>query len=87
MFVRANIEGQANPSWVIPERALHGDKIYIKDENNKLRIKPVEVLYRRDNQVVIDGDLMQGEKLILNDLLPAIEGMMLKEVQSEESES
>ncbi|MCK6264733.1 efflux RND transporter periplasmic adaptor subunit [Vibrio sp. ZSDE26] len=87
MFVKASIEGQSNPSWFIPERALHGDKIYIKDAQDRLVIKEVEVLYRRDNHVVIDGDLEQGQRLILNDLLPAIEGMQLREslLESEES--
>lgn len=84
MFVRAYIEGQANPNWVIPERALHGNKVYLLNDLNQLDIRPVEVLYRRDNQVIIDGDFEQGEKLILNDLLPAIEGMQLKEATVEE---
>ncbi|MDA0129308.1 HlyD family secretion protein [Vibrio sp. MarTm2] len=84
MFVRAYIEGQANPNWVIPERALHGNKVYLLNNLNQLDIRPVEVLYRRDNQVIIDGDFEQGEKLILNDLLPAIEGMQLKEATAEE---
>lgn len=79
MFVTAELTGQENPSWVIPERALHGDKIYIMDADNKLDIRMVSVLYRRDNHVVIDGNLEQGEKLILNDLLPALEGMLLKD--------
>ncbi|MEJ3628580.1 HlyD family efflux transporter periplasmic adaptor subunit [Vibrio vulnificus] len=83
MFVRAYIEGQANPNWVIPERALHGGKIYLMDEQNRLRIVPVTVLFRRDNHVVIDGELSHGQKLIVNDLLPAIEGMLLKEATSE----
>ncbi|EJE8554963.1 efflux RND transporter periplasmic adaptor subunit [Vibrio vulnificus] len=83
MFVRAYIEGQANPNWVIPERALHGGKIYLMDEQNRLRIVPVTVLFRRDNQVVIDSELSHGQKLIVNDLLPAIEGMLLKEANSE----
>ena len=87
MFVRAFIEGQQNPSWVIPERALHGDKIYLMGEDNKLEIKPVSVLYRRDNQVIIDGQLKQGDKLILNDLLPAINGMLLKEADDGKEES
>ncbi|MGR5323244.1 efflux RND transporter periplasmic adaptor subunit [Vibrio sp. DNB22_17_1] len=79
MFVQARIEGQENPSWVIPERALHGDKIYLMGEDNRLQVVTVEILYRRDNQVVIDGELEQGQKLIINDLLPAINGMLLKE--------
>jgi len=87
MFVRALIEGQQNPSWVIPERALHGDRIYLMGEDNKLEIKPVSVLYRRDNKVIIDGQLKQGDKLILNDLLPAINGMLLKEANSGQQES
>ncbi|MGD8172902.1 efflux RND transporter periplasmic adaptor subunit [Vibrio sp. TRT 21S02] len=79
MFVKAEIEGQQNPSWVIPERALHGDRIYLMDDNQQLKIVSVTVLYRRDHQVVIEGDLEQGERLIVNDLLPAIEGMKLRD--------
>lgn len=87
MFVRAVIEGQANPSWVIPERALHGDKIYLMNQENQLEIHAVQVLYRRDNQVVIDGDFNQGDQLIVNDLLPAIEGMLLKTANNSDQES
>ncbi|AXY03418.1 HlyD family secretion protein [Vibrio alfacsensis] len=87
MFVRARIEGQANPSWVIPERALHGDKIYLMGEDNRLSVIKVEVLYRRDNQVIVDGKLEQGQKLILNDLLPAINGMLLKEASPDMDKS
>lgn len=81
MFVQASIEGQAQPSWVIPERALHGSKIYIANRDSRLEIRSVEVLYRRDNQVIIEGEIEQGEHLILNDLLPAIEGMKLREAK------
>ncbi|WP_322804979.1 HlyD family secretion protein [Vibrio alfacsensis] len=87
MFVRARIEGQANPSWVIPERALHGNKIYLMGEDNRLIVLKVEVLYRRDNQVIVDGKLEQGQKLILNDLLPAINGMLLKEASPDMDKS
>lgn len=87
MFVKAELEGQENPSWVIPERALHGGKIYIKDQDHRLQIKPVKVLYRRGGQVIIDGELEQGDRLILNDLLPAIEGMLLRESETEEGTS
>ncbi|MDN3681622.1 HlyD family secretion protein [Vibrio tapetis subsp. quintayensis] len=87
MFVTASMQGQQNPSWVVPERALHGDKIYLMNSENRLTIKAVGVLYRRDNQVVIDGDLEQGSKLILNDLLPAINGMLLREVNDSKEEN
>ena len=86
MFVKAEIEGVANLSWVVPERALHGDKVYLMDDNQRLQVVNVEVLYRRDNQVVVSGELQTGDKLVLNDVLPAIEGMLLKESNSEEAE-
>ena len=53
MFVKAEIEGLANLSWVVPERALHGDKVYLMDDSQRLQVVNVEVLYRRDNQVVV----------------------------------
>ncbi|CAK2820819.1 putative HlyD-like secretion protein [Vibrio crassostreae] len=86
MFVKAEIEGVANLSWVVPERALHGDKVYLMDDNQRLQVVNVEVLYRRDNQVVVSGELQTGDKLVLNDVLPVIEGMLLKESNSEEAE-
>lgn len=82
MFVKAMLEGHSNPSWVIPERALHGDKVYLLSVDNKLHIQTVKVEYRRDNQVVISGDLNANEQLILNDILPAIDGMSLHRVNS-----
>ncbi|PMH39848.1 acriflavin resistance protein [Vibrio sp. 10N.286.49.B3] len=82
MFVKAQLEGQANPSWAVPERALHGKRIYIMNSNNELEIRPVTILYRRDNQVVIEGGIEYGEQLVINDLLPAIEGMLLRTLDS-----
>jgi len=79
MFVEAKIEGQANLHWVIPERALHGDKIYTVD-NKALKIQTVTVLFRRDGMVAVGGDLVDQQLLILNDLLPAVSGMAVKVV-------
>ena len=80
MFVKAMIEGEASPQWVIPESALHGDKIYLLNENSQLTILPVKIVFRRDNQVVISGSINKWDLLILNDLLPAINGMQLRSV-------
>ncbi len=86
MFVKATIEGQKQPSWLVPERALHGDKIYLMNDENRLEMRSVQVSYRRDNKVIITGDLQQGEKVILNDILPAIEGMLVRESIDEASQ-
>ncbi|GAD78733.1 efflux RND transporter periplasmic adaptor subunit [Vibrio ezurae] len=77
MLLRATIKGVKSPEWVIPEVALHGNKVYLFDEG-QLKILPVSVKYRRDQQVVVEGDFKADDRLILNDLLPAISGMQLK---------
>ncbi|HAH02331.1 MAG TPA: HlyD family secretion protein, partial [Vibrio sp.] len=46
-------------------------KVYLMDDNQRLQVVNVEVLYRRDNQVVVSGELQTGDKLVLNDVLPA----------------
>lgn len=80
MFVEARLSGQANAHWVIPERALHGDKIYLVDDKNTLMIQAVKVLFRRAGKVAIDGELSSQLLLIVNDLLPAVSGMELQVV-------
>lgn len=86
MFVKATIEGQKQQSWLIPERALHGDTVYLMNTDNRLQMKPVKVQYRRDNMVIISGDFRGGEQVILNDLLPAIEGMLLRNITPSDGE-
>jgi hypothetical protein len=82
MFIRADIEGQNRAGFQIPERALHGDKVYVMSQDNTLDIREVAVQYRRDGLVIIAGDVMEGDKLILNDLLPAVEGMLLRDIDN-----
>jgi hypothetical protein len=78
MFVSGIIEGVTSAQFMVPEKALHGTQIYIMDAQQKLQIKTVQVLFRNNQGVAISGELDEGERLILNDLIPAIPGMSLK---------
>jgi len=82
MFVSTTIEGAASKQFVVTEKALHGDKIYLMTSDNSLSIVPVEVLFRRDEMVAIAGEIRQGDRLILNDLIPAVPGMALITTES-----
>ncbi|MBM7037374.1 efflux RND transporter periplasmic adaptor subunit [Vibrio ulleungensis] len=84
MFVKASITGAKQDLLMVPERALHGDRIYLMDDNGKLDIRQVTVLYRQDGQVVIEGDVTTGDMLVLNDLLPAVEGMALRAAEGDQ---
>ncbi|MFT5558446.1 MAG: hypothetical protein ACI9RZ_000908 [Sphingobacteriales bacterium] len=52
--------------------------MYLMDKHNKLQIKPVIVLFRNAQGVAISGEINALDKVILNDLIPAIAGMSLK---------
>lgn len=78
MFVSARINGFESPQFIISEKALHGDNIYIMDADNKLNIRPVTVHFRNHQGVAISGDFKEQDRLVLNDLIPAIPGMSLK---------
>ena len=78
MFVSARLQGIDSKQFIIPEKALHGTKIYIMDAHNKLIIQDVQVNFRNTQGVAITGDFNVGDKLVLNDLIPAIAGMSLK---------
>lgn len=78
MFVSANIQGFASEQFMISEKALHGNQVYVMDDNGTLSLRKVKVNFRNHNGVAIIGDIKEGELLILNDLIPAISGMSLK---------
>tara|TARA_R110001583_G_scaffold2536_5_gene18247 strand:- start:16076 stop:17419 length:1344 start_codon:yes stop_codon:yes gene_type:complete len=78
MFVSANIQGFSSAQFMIPEKALHGDKVYVMESNKKLSLRSVQVNFRNNQGVAISGDIKAGEWLVLNDLIPAIPGMSLK---------
>jgi len=82
MFIKATLVGQQTPHYAVPEKAIHTNRIYIMDETDKLKIVPVTVLYRTKLHTVISGDISKGERLVLNDLLPAVEGMSLADKTS-----
>lgn len=81
MFIKASLIGQPSPQFSVPEKALHTNRIYLMDSENKLKIVPVSVLYRNQSATVIQATesatITAGDRLVLNDLLPAIEGMNL----------
>ncbi|MBC2705061.1 hypothetical protein [Desulfobacula sp.] len=60
---------------------MHEEKIYICSPENRLVIKPVKVEFQVENLAVLSTGLEQGETLVLTDLVPAVEGMLLKPFQ------
>ncbi len=78
MFLTARVQGKPVETFLVPERALHTNQVYLMDDEGKLVIKPIRVLFRTQDGVAIDGELEEGQQLILNDLIPAIPGMSVR---------
>lgn len=85
MFVEVVFQGPAQPEQiVVPRSAVHGDKIYLLDAENRLRIRKVSIKYTQDEVTVIAAGVAEGDKIVVSDLIPAIEGMLINGINDEE---
>jgi hypothetical protein len=50
----------------------------VADDDNRLQRRPVEVLFSQGSVSVIAEGLEAGERVVVSDLLPAVEGMLLQ---------
>lgn len=79
MFVEVQVEAKPVAVLSVPKQALHGERLYLVDQNNRLKILPVKVLFIRDNDVAIVADSLEaGQKIVVSDLLPVSTGLKLK---------
>jgi RND family efflux transporter MFP subunit len=78
LFVEVELRGRPLPDrMVIPRSALHGDQVYLLDDEDRLSKRTVDVGLVQPDFVVIDGGIEDGERVVISDLIPAIEGMLL----------
>jgi len=85
MFVEVDIQGKAIANQiVIPRIALHEDKVYLLNNENRLEIRKVETGIVQSEFVSIASGLDAMDKIIVSDLIPAIDGMLLSGIEDEE---
>ena len=79
-YVRVEIQGKTVKSaHVLDTGLLHdGDNIWLLTADNTLDIKPVDVIYRGENEVVISDGISSSDKIITTDLAAPVEGMLLR---------
>jgi len=65
---------------VIPLSALHDQKVYVVDAQNRLRRRNIITGIRGSDYVVVKDGLKPGEQIVLSDPVPAIDGMLLKTI-------
>ncbi|AZR81300.1 efflux RND transporter periplasmic adaptor subunit [Thiomicrospira sp. S5] len=67
----------SQPQLVIPTHTVHQGFVYLVDKKNRLQRQAVKTSLPQGNWVLVYSGLNQGDKVILDDLVPAIEGMPL----------
>jgi len=83
MYVEVELKGRPLPDrFVVPRSAIHDKKVYICTPENRLEIRPVGVAFHMADMAVLSHGLKEGETLVLADLMPAVQGMLLKPVQA-----
>lgn len=66
----------------IPEAALHGDMVRILGPDDLLELRPVTAAFAQDGRVVITAGLSPGDRVVIDDIAPAIPGMSLTPVEA-----
>jgi RND family efflux transporter MFP subunit len=78
-YVSVELLGQQLPdTFILPREALHhGDNVWLRRPDSTLEIRPVTVLWRNRETVVIGDGLYAGEELITSSLSFASDGMQV----------
>jgi len=85
-FVEVKLTGATLPDrLVVPPSALHGESLYIVGKENRLQKIAVKIEQRSENYLVVESGLQLGQKVIVSDLVPAIDGMLLETVDDLET--
>lgn len=79
MYTLVEFVAPAKKLLVLPRKAIHQGRVYIATPDNQLEIRPVDILYKQGNLVVLNQGVKEGEKVIINDVIPVIEGLPLKQ--------
>jgi RND family efflux transporter MFP subunit len=79
MFVNVVMSGKTSVQRVlVPRSAVRANTVYIADEGNRLRRRAVKILFSQGDISVIAEGLEAGERVVVSDLVPAVDGMLLQ---------
>ena len=86
LFVEAEIEGKRiDAAYVLPRTALRGDqRVYLIDDQSRLRFRDVEVLRAERGRVVIGAGLSPGDRVCVSPLSAVIDGMKVRVIDADE---
>ena len=87
MYTAVEFIAPAKKMLVLPRKAIHQGRVYIATPDHHLAIREVHLLHRQGELVVVDQGINEGEKVIVTDVIPVIEGLPLKLIDAKEDEA
>lgn len=88
MFAQVLIRGRTQPQrLVVPRSALRQGKLYLVDGEQRLAVRPATILFSQGPLSVIAEGVHAGDRVVLSDLVPAVEGMLLDPRPDEAAET
>jgi RND family efflux transporter MFP subunit len=80
MFVDVHLQGEEIADvFAVPYAALHDNNtVWIVDDENRLRIREVDILRREREEILVSSGLAAGQRIVLTNLSGAAEGMLLR---------
>ncbi len=86
LFVEVTLLGKPlNKRLIVPRSALHQGHLFIMNRDNRLVVRPVIASLLQPEFAVITSGLKPGEQVVLSDLVPAIEGMLLQSQEDQQA--
>jgi RND family efflux transporter MFP subunit len=78
MFVQVLLRGKVQQKQlVVPRAAVRDGQLYLVDTDQRLRRRPVEVLFSQGPVSALKNGLKPGDRIVVSDLVPAVDGMLL----------
>ena len=85
-FVRVELLGRPRPNTlVIPRSALHDRHVHVVNSDSRLERRLVRTEIDAASYYSVIEGLQAGERIVVSDLIPAIEGMLLDPVEDPET--
>ncbi len=79
-YVRVEILGARIDGVAAIERSTvrAGDRAWVMNDDNRLEIRPLDIIYSDHDSVFVASGLAEGERLVVSDLSAAVEGRPLR---------
>lgn len=78
MFVRVRLEGRIQPArTIIPRTAVRNGKVLLVNAAQRLQSQVVTIHYHQGEISVVESGVTAGDQLVITDLIPAVDGMLL----------